>query len=283
MQPLVSTYTIVPTGALRAYVSHYAIRKFDTGELVFPKAMIADNEFLVNFFLKGKLYGFDKKLSSEYTYSKKNAVECYYSSIQTSTKGLVLFSGDMIILTVHFQPTGFYSIFDISPKELLDAHGETSTILGNDINLLYEQMLEINSSDKCIKVIEKYLLQRLMTRKLRYRHLGIAPAAALLVKRMGSYSMVQLADDLNLTQQTMEVQFKTQIGVDPKTFCRLIRFKKALNLRIYNQSMTWTEIAYSCGFYDQAHLIKDFKKFTDISPNDFIREIKPPVENFDPQ
>lgn len=279
MNPAVFTNIVLPHKMLKPYIRHYAIRCFDTKDSVFPKAIIATGDIEINFFLKGKLYGFEG-INSPYQWNKNNTTECYFTCLQTSTKGFVLFKGIFNILTIHFKPTGFYNIFDISPKELTDVYGETNPILGNDINLLYEEMCEADDSWKSITIIQTYLLKKLILRKRIYRHLSIKAAADLLTKNKGICSIAKLTNDLNITLQTLEIQFRNQVGVDPKTFCRLLRFNHAVNLKLYDSNLKWTSIAYTCGFYDQMHMIKDFKNFTGLSPKEFIVDIHPPVESF---
>lgn len=280
MNPAVYTRTVLPHKALAPYIKYYGIRTFDTNGRVFPKAVIAEDEIVISFFLKGVLHGFDANTRSGYTYRSQNYIECYITCLQTFTKGFVLFKGHMVILCIHFTPTGFYNIFGISPKELIDVHGETSPYLGREFDLLYEEMVEADNISKSISIIQAYLLKKLFMRKVCYRHLAIKAAAEQLIRQRGLYTISKLANDFNMSQQTLEVQFMNQVGIDPKTFCRLIRFKQAVELKKYKPSLTWTNIAHDCGFYDQMHMIKDFKNFTDLSPNAFMKVIQPPLENF---
>ena len=55
--------------------------------------------------------------------------------------------------------------------------------------------------------------------------------------------------------------------MSPKMFARLTRFSKAYRLRERDVALTWTDIAYRCGYYDQMHFIKDFKFFAGVTPS----------------
>jgi AraC-like DNA-binding protein len=280
MNPAVFTKAVLPHRALEPYIRCYAIRSFDTNDGIFSKALIADNETVLNFFLKGKLHGFEDFDSSRYSYNEHNEVQSYFSGLQTSTKGLILLKGMTVILTVHFKPTGFYELFDIGAKEVRETYGEMTAFIGNETKYLSGQMVESGSIEKSVSLLQAYLLRKLLSRKQRYRHLAIKSAANLLVEYRGVYSIKTLASNCNMTIQTLETQFANQVGVDPKTFCRLTRLKNAINLKLYAPSMTWTNIAHTLGFYDQMHLIKDFKDFTSLSPNKFIAIINPPTEEY---
>ena len=278
--PDVYTRFIRPLPALQPYINYFALRRFNTYGAIFPKAMIADNEIMINFLLNAPIYGFESANNWNYSLNEHNKTECYLSSIQTFTKGFLLFKNENTILTIHFKPTGFYYIFNISPKELKEFMGETATILGNEVAGLYEQIREVNNIEKCITLVETYLLKKHHSCKRRYTNAGIQHAANLIIQQEGVYSIAKLAAELNITQQTLEIQFLTQVGIDPKSFCRLTRFKHAVNMKLYNTALTWTSIAHACGYYDQMHMIKDFKRMSEFSPKDFMRIIQPPKENF---
>ena len=283
MQPEVYTQSILPHPLLQPYVRCFAVRKFDTGDCEFPKPMIADPEMTITFLLHSKLFkftAFDKDIIP-YTVNKNGIAECCFAAIQTSTKGFVVFKGLTTLLTIHFKPAGFFHILNISPKELVDKMDDTKNILSNQIVLLHEQMHELNNILDCVILLENFLIKKLISQKPRYKHTGIPGASNFLINKKGMCCIKQLASDYNMTLQTLEVQFTEQVGIDPKYFSRILRFNTAVNTKMYNPNKSWTDVAYSCGYYDQAHLIKDFTEFTLLSPRNFMITIHPPLENFE--
>ena len=282
MQPEVYTQCILPHPLLQPYVRRFVIRKFDTGDCEFPKPMIADHEMTITFFLHCKLFEFTpfNKDIIPYTVNKHGIAECCFAGIQTSTKGFVVYKGPTTLLTIHFKPTGFFHIFYISPKEIVDKMGDSKNILSNEILLLHEQMQELNKISDCVILLENFLIKKLISQKPCYKHTGISEASDFLINKKGMYCIKQLASDYNMTVQTLEVQFTEQVGIDPKYFSRILRFNTAVNTKLYNPLKSWTDIAYTLGYYDQAHLIKDFKEFTLLSPRNFMITIHPPFENF---
>ena len=57
------------------------------------------------------------------------------------------------------------------------------------------------------------------------------------------------------------------IGISPAAFTSVIRFNRSLHL-VLNTRSSLTSIAYDCGYYDQAHFIREFKRFTGIVPSE---------------
>lgn len=63
------------------------------------------------------------------------------------------------------------------------------------------------------------------------------------------------------------------MGYSPKVFSRLVRFSKAYRLKESQPRLSWTAIAHTCGYYDQMHLIKDFKEFAGALPGTLAKQI----------
>jgi AraC-like DNA-binding protein len=88
-----------------------------------------------------------------------------------------------------------------------------------------------------------------------------------------------VARELGLSQRHFIHLFARQVGLTPKLLCRVLRFQYA---RILAQSQSreqratgWAQIAMTCGYYDQAHLIRDFQDLSGLTPSQYIRAIRP--------
>jgi AraC-like DNA-binding protein len=82
-----------------------------------------------------------------------------------------------------------------------------------------------------------------------------------------------LAAELGCSRRYLVAGFREQVGVPPKTLARILRFHRAVGMM--GSGPGWAEIALSCGYYDQAHLIRDFNQFAGSSPSDFARRRLP--------
>jgi AraC-like DNA-binding protein len=84
-------------------------------------------------------------------------------------------------------------------------------------------------------------------------------------------------------------RFKEQVGVGPKMFARLLRFQHAVHMighrdgaswidereRGSGQAMSWGEIALASGYFDQAHMNRDFRQFAGASPGELAASLLP--------
>ncbi|PZF87277.1 AraC family transcriptional regulator [Listeria ivanovii] len=82
---------------------------------------------------------------------------------------------------------------------------------------------------------------------------------------------------LTISSRQLERLFQKHIGLAPKQTAKLIRFQKVLQSLYRNQALTGTELAYRHGFADQAHLIKQFKRYSNHTPEEmkqiFLRNV----------
>ena len=69
-------------------------------------------------------------------------------------------------------------------------------------------------------------------------------------------------------------QFHEQIGAWPKTVARILRFQHAVGLfhaATAKNPVSGADVAIACGYFDQAHFIKDFRQLAGITPTEFMR------------
>ncbi|AOP32480.1 hypothetical protein A0128_00445 [Leptospira tipperaryensis] len=85
----------------------------------------------------------------------------------------------------------------------------------------------------------------------------------------GKVSISSLCKELGISQSKMERDFKTYIGLSPKEYSDLIRFRKSLSIKEYSKNLT--DLAYVSGYYDQAHFIREFKKRTGKTPKQWFK------------
>ena len=84
----------------------------------------------------------------------------------------------------------------------------------------------------------------------------------------GRQSVARLSQDIGLTGRQLERKFQIMVGISPKLLARIIRFQKVFKA-MGQAAASWSAVAYECGYYDQAHLIHDFRTFSGESPTAF--------------
>jgi AraC-like DNA-binding protein len=92
-------------------------------------------------------------------------------------------------------------------------------------------------------------------------------------RRLPYASVRTVADGLGVSERHLRRLFGRVVGMSPKQFERIARFERALRSARTEPGATWTDIAAATGYYDQAHLIGDFRQISGRTPGDFLREL----------
>ncbi len=89
----------------------------------------------------------------------------------------------------------------------------------------------------------------------------------------GRTSIKNIYSSLNVSKSKLEQHFNREVGLTPKEFCKIEKINYFINSYLEEPNQSLTELTYLCGYYDQSHLIKDFKYFLDTSPKKFFVSI----------
>jgi AraC-like DNA-binding protein len=136
----------------------------------------------------------------------------------------------------------------------------------SQLDLIEEQLFEAEHDEARVGVVDQFLRERLRER-------AADPVVTDAVERIrrsgGSLRIDALARDARVSQSALERRFRRVVGTSPKKFAGLVRLRKVVRLR--RAGANFTEIAHATGYADQPHFIKDFKRFTGCSPENFFR------------
>ena len=104
---------------------------------------------------------------------------------------------------------------------------------------------------------------------------GICWAWRQLNETGGLIGVGALADELGCSHKHLITQFRREIGLPPKALARIVRFSRVAEMLKRNEVASWVQIAHRCGYYDQAHLIRDFREFAGSTPTEYVGRILP--------
>lgn len=166
-------------------------------------------------------------------------------------------------IRVDFLPGGIHRLLAIPMHELFDKGFDAEEVFGNEMKYLDEQLQQITQLEAGKKMVEKFLLNQVSKLK---EILPFDAALKMLLENSGCMSIEQTASFACLSLKQFERKCNERIGMNPKTYARILRFSKAYRLHEALPGLSWTKIAYEAGYYDQMHMIKDFKTFAGVNP-----------------
>jgi AraC-like DNA-binding protein len=178
------------------------------------------------------------------------------------------------LLGVAFSARGSFPWMGERMDGLADRIIALADALGDGALALRERLLNTAPLEQRFKIVERWLLTRLKPRAI------IHPAVRWAVDRIaatgGKVAIEDLATQTGFTRKHLGNLFQQQVGLSPKALARVHRFRGALDLLTRAQGeVPWAALAEQCGFYDQSHLINEFRRFTGFSPVELARRDRP--------
>lgn len=169
------------------------------------------------------------------------------------------------MIGIRFRPGGL-TAFTFTPiHEFTDKTIELALTDSLFDDEFHAGLPEMKTVEERIKHLDYYLVGKL--KKTFEPERRIIHAVNLIQHSKGQLSLQDVARESCLSPRHLERKFKASIGLSPKAFSNIIRFKSALSYLEQNTDSTLPDIAVRFGYYDKAHLIKEFKKLSGELPS----------------
>ncbi|MFE0173911.1 helix-turn-helix domain-containing protein [Streptomyces sp. NPDC059002] len=171
--------------------------------------------------------------------------------------------GGQEAIRLELTPLGAYRLFAVPMRELTNQVVELQHVLGPRAGELVERLAAAGDWGARFDLLDAALLARLAH--------GPAPAPEvshawrLLSRSAGAIPVAAIAAEVGWSHGYLARRFTEQIGLTPKMSARVLRFHRAVGL-LSRESMDLNAVSATCGFYDQAHLNREFRALADITP-----------------
>jgi AraC-like DNA-binding protein len=172
------------------------------------------------------------------------------------------------LVGVHFRPGGAYPFFAPPATELCDARVALDDLWGRTAATLRERLVSAPTAAARFVHLEHALLAR-ATRPLA-RHPAVAHALRALDGAAPAVSVGSLTEEAGLSARRFIELFRREVGLTPKLFARMRRLHTVLRRLQEPAHAPWVDMALEHGYFDQAHLIRDFQRFTGLAPTVYL-------------
>jgi methylphosphotriester-DNA--protein-cysteine methyltransferase len=177
-------------------------------------------------------------------------------------------TGDVDMIAVRFRPGAAAALLGIPADQLADGTVELEACWGRTARDLECQIMETAGTTGRADLLERALLRR--------AEAAAAPSAAItwavrrILETRGRVKVAELADRVGLGERQLRRRFRSSVGLSPKTACRVARFQGLLGQIRQTPAPNWGRLAWSAGYHDQAHLIREFRAFTGLTPTVYL-------------
>jgi len=179
---------------------------------------------------------------------------------------------NMQAAVIEFSPILGYRLFQFSQSQIVNKFCLLDEILNHPILELEKQLEQIFDIDKKLKMLQEFLLQNLFKTEsdtifefcIQYINAHFESATIKTLEKLTGY-----------TSRWINHKFETNLGISAKAFITIVRFQNELQTIANHLDKSTNSKSYLDHYYDQSHFIKDFKRFTGLTPNKFLKTIIP--------
>lgn len=194
--------------------------------------------------------------------------EAYFVGVVTEAAQWRMTSGT-VKFGVRFTPEGIIRLFEEPLADCYNYFVDADSYFNKKLTSVISRIQDASTDEQRIFVMENYLYNRI--RNLETQRNYLAESLRIIRSSAHDLSMKELSKQVFVCERQLQRMFKNSLGVSPKYYQRINRFNKALQFTEATGS-DWSQVAYSFGYSDQAHYIRDFKEFTGETPVRFFAQ-----------
>jgi AraC-like DNA-binding protein len=255
MQPA----NFLPPGSLAPYIAFYGI--FDVAEDV-DEPYVSPPLGLCGFILS-----FNNEIDA--TLNDKLFMKGQYCATGQVTAPMTgnIRSKEKIVM-VFIQPCGLHQFFGINMSLLTNTSMPLQELLGEEkANDLIEQLKNAPDNNNIIQILNSFFLSHLPAFEIAP---SVKKAIDYIHQEKGNVSIKDIERNCYITSRSLERYFKMYIGLSPKDYAKIFRFKCLMNYIQEHPGVNWNTLCEDNGYYDQTHLTRYFTRYLKMKPTDMV-------------
>jgi AraC-like DNA-binding protein len=180
-----------------------------------------------------------------------------------------------LAILFRFPPGAAQPLFGVPLSALTDRIVHLEELWKGDATRLLEASLSAPSADAALAAIEDAIWRRAIENEERASVRLARRAMRRLADHAGSLRVDRVASDLGVTDRHLRRAFQDAVGLGPKEVARMIRLHRALAL--LSPDACFSEVAADAGYYDQSHLVAEFRELLGFTPSAWLRRSPDPA------
>jgi AraC-like DNA-binding protein len=177
-------------------------------------------------------------------------------------------SGYVDLVGVRLRAGGAWPFLGIPLREFTNQVVELEAILGPQIGQLRDRLGEAADDDARFDLMEDWLTQRARNRTQPTR--AVSYALRIIQRGTDAARIGRMAEEIGISHKHLLREFDRCVGLTPKLLARLCSFQRVISAIGQRPTVDWSDTAVECGYYDQAHLIRDFRGFSGLTPVSYL-------------
>ncbi|ANM31377.1 hypothetical protein ABI59_20065 [Acidobacteria bacterium Mor1] len=183
------------------------------------------------------------------------------------------------MVVIRFRPGGAYPFLGFAVEGITDTVDQLNVVLGEMTASLRDRILAARGAAAKMAAVESWLHERARGR------FEPNPVVEYLTGRLFAPAGIRIGDvvdEVGYSQRHIAGLFRRWVGLPPKQYGRIRRFQQVLGSVTRDpRSPDWADVALEHGYYDQSHLVRDFREMAGMSPGAYA-ETYPGLDNYLP-
>ena len=189
----------------------------------------------------------------------------------TRPHATLLHQGSFQSFIIMFQVHGLTDLFGVPLSEVTNHTYDADAVLGKPIRELAQRLGNCETFQQRGLVANHFFAERLKYPRNVDR---MAFAADRILSSGGKLPSAELARQAGVGVRQFQREFSAHFGASPKLFSRIVRFQNALDTKARSSTKSWTDVAHELGYYDQMHMVHDFREFAGESPTETMHQVE---------
>ncbi len=190
----------------------------------------------------------------------------YFIGLMTTFASWQMY-GQSKVIGIRMKPEGAIRLLGQPLAELSGCSVDAENFIHKKELSILDRLMEMENTTSQIGLLEAFMHHHLMAKTGKDNYFTDVFANLRLIN--SSFSSKEIANQFFLSERQMQRLYKDQLGVSPKTYERILRFSRAVEKIRKKEKPNWSSLAYQLGYSDQAHLIREFKSYSGMTPSLF--------------
>jgi AraC-like DNA-binding protein len=173
--------------------------------------------------------------------------------------------GGADVVAIRFEPFGAHAFLGIDQTETADLILDANDLQHAWLSRALARAERADSAKSALRILQDALLKQTERKDFRL-NARVTTAARMMIAANGAVRIDDVAKTAGTSARNLERLFETHVGTTPKRFARVLRFQATANQILYGGNA-------DLGFFDQAHMIKDFVTFAGTTPGQFAKTL----------
>jgi AraC-like DNA-binding protein len=187
-------------------------------------------------------------------------------------------TGAVEMLGLRFRPYGMHPLIRVPAEELTAEVLPLGDVLSGFRRQAAARLGDARTVGQQVATLERLLMER--AAEAAAPDALVVAAVGCVLRHAGQISISALARQAGVSCRHLERKFLRHVGLEPKLFSRIVRFQSVFCAAGEAGRRGWAAVALECGYYDQAHFVKECREFAGLPPQALFRSLSPMAEQF---